>query len=162
KIDGGLEVVAAHAPSLLPRATAASAAEEPAEDVAEVAEVEVAAEVEVGAAEARAAVRAEPVVLLALLGVGEEVVGRLYLDDPVAEPVALLDHLEDRPLVELRRLREQRLVHVRVEGAFGLDLGEPLAAEDRRERAVDEAHALLELRLLVLGRCLERPAEVVQ
>ena len=59
-------------------AAAASAAEEPAEDVAE---VEV-AEVDVG--RPRPAVgRAEGVVLLALLGIGEDVVGLLDLLEPL-------------------------------------------------------------------------------
>ena len=51
---------------------------------------------------------------------------------------------------------------VRVEGALGLDLGETVPLEQRRERAMDELDALLELRLLVGGRRLERPLEVVE
>ena len=47
-------------------------------------------------------------------------------------------------------------------GAVGLDLDEALARERVGERAVDEPDALLELRLLVLGRGLERPLEVVE
>ena len=44
----------------------------------------------------------------------------------------------------------------------GLDLLEPLAAEQVGERPVHERDALLELRLLVLLGRLERPLEVVQ
>ena len=46
-------------------------------------------------------------------------------------------------------------------GALRLDLHEPLLRERVGERPVDEAHAVLELRLLVLGRGLERALEVV-
>ena len=52
----------------------------------------------------------------------------------------------------LGRLREQRLLRVRVERPVGLDLDEALARERVGERAVHEPHALLELRLLVRGR----------
>ena len=44
----------------------------------------------------------------------------------------------------------------------GLDLGEALRRERVGERAVDEADAVLELRLLVLRGGLERPLEVVE
>ena len=80
----------------------------------------------------------------------------------VAEPVALLQHLDHGALLRLGRLREQRLVDVRVEGALGRDLLEALLAQRVRERAVHEANALLELRLLVLVRGHERPLEVVE
>ena len=48
---------------------------------------------------------------------------------------------------------------MRVESAVRLDLREPLARERSRERTMDEPHALLELRFLVLGGSLERPLE---
>ena len=48
----------------------------------------------------------------------------------------------------VRGLREQRLVDVRVEGAVRLDLLEPVLARGVRERALDEANTLLELRFL--------------
>src|ERR671931_61973 len=77
------------APALAARLRAAGAAptaEEPAEEVAEIAEVvdvEV-AEVDVRALEAAAAVRgAEPVVLLPLLGIREQVVRTLHLLEPL-------------------------------------------------------------------------------
>jgi hypothetical protein len=53
-------------------------------------------------------------------------------------------------------------VHVRVELAVGCDEGEPLMLEELLELTVDEPHALLELRLLVLLGGLERPLEVIQ
>ena len=81
----------------------------------------------------------------------------------VAEPVALLQHLQHGALLgPLAGLREQRLVDVRVEGALGLDLREPVPLDEAEQRAVDEPDALLELRLLVLGGSLERPLQVVE
>src|SRR5437763_4289954 len=61
-------------------------------------------------------------------------------DDPcwaqhtVAELVALLEHLDDGALLGVGRLRQQRLLRVRVELAVRLDLAQPLAREQRRER----------------------------
>src|SRR5205085_6455033 len=84
EVDHRLEVGSAH-PALgaRPRAAAApAAAEEPAEQVAEIADVEV----EARAAEPagpRHPIRAEGVVLLPLLRVGEEVVGVLHLLEPL-------------------------------------------------------------------------------
>ena len=80
----------------------------------------------------------------------------------VAQAVALLDHLEDRPVALVGRLREQGLVDVRVERAIGLDLDEPLLGERRAKLAVHQPHALLELRLLVLLGGDERALEVVE
>ena len=60
----------------------------------------------------------------------------------VAQPVALLDDVDHRPLFLLRRLREQRLVHVRIEAALGLDLGETLALQQLVQVAMDEPDAL--------------------
>ena len=205
---------------------AAAAAEEPAEEVGE---VEV-GELRAGAATAKPAPpmpavrRAEGVVGLPLLGVGQHVVGALDLlearlvaaspwfasgwcsraslryaflissaeaffgdaerlvqvrhftpprslghdhagrpEHPVAEPVALLQDLQHRALLgAVGGLGQQRLVDVRVEGAVGLDLGEPVPREEAEQRAVDELDALLELRLLVLRGRLERPLEVVE
>ena len=51
---------------------------------------------------------------------------------------------------------------VRVERAVGVDLHEALAAERVAERPVDEANALLERGLVVLGRRLQRPFQVVE
>ena len=82
EVDDRLDVGAAHPGRLSPAAPAAPGAEDPAEDVAEIADVEV-AEVEVAASEARRAVGAEGVVLLALVGVGQEVVGRLDVLEPL-------------------------------------------------------------------------------
>jgi len=80
----------------------------------------------------------------------------------VAQEVALLEHLDHVALVGVRGLCEQRLVAVRVEGPVDLDLGQTLTLERAREGPVDEADALLELRLLVLAGSLERTLEVVQ
>ena len=80
----------------------------------------------------------------------------------VAEPVALLQHLDHGSLLRLGRLREQRLLRVRVELPVGRDLRESLLRERVGERAVHQADAVLELRLLVLGRGLERALEVVE
>src|SRR5215213_6966428 len=78
-------------------------------------------------------------------------------EHPVAEPVSLLQHVDDLPgLLLVVRLREQRLVHVRVERALGLDLGEPFLLQRPDERAMDEPDAILELRLLVLHGRVER------
>src|SRR5262245_42205922 len=49
-----------------------------------------------------------------------------------------------------------------VESAVGLDLLEALLRERVPEGAVRKGHALLELRLLVLRGCVERPLEVVE
>jgi hypothetical protein len=49
--------------------------------------------------------------------------------DAVAEAVALLEHFEDGAVVLLGRLREERLVDVRVEVAVRLDFDETLFAE---------------------------------
>ena len=51
---------------------------------------------------------------------------------------------------------------VRIELPVSLDRGDAVPLEQRRERAMDEADALLELRLLVLFRCGECPLEVVE
>ena len=51
---------------------------------------------------------------------------------------------------------------MRVEPPLGGDLGEPLLRERVGERAVDEPDAVLETRLLVRRRELERPLEVVE
>src|SRR5581483_5436731 len=65
----------------------------------------------------------------------------------IAEPVALLQHLQHGAgLGVLCRLRQQRLVDVRVEGAVRLDLLEPVLARHLDERALDKPDALLELR----------------
>ena len=175
----GLEVGAALGlgRALPAEAAARAAAEEAAEEIAEVEVLELRSAT---AAEGPAPVRRpELVVLRALLGIGEHVVGALDLlelrlvaaavgvmlarelpvrlldllgrrrswgrpacrtglpsfghDHPgrpehlVAEPVALLQHLEHRALLgALGRLREQRLVDVRVEGALGVDLRQPV------------------------------------
>ena len=182
----GLEIGAAlrcKSCSLRPRCRrTAAASEEAAEEIAEIAQVEVLELRPAGAAHRAAAVRrAERVVGLALLGVGEDVVGALDLlearlvaatrvrvmlprelavrlldllgrgvlgdaqrvvqirhsghdhpggaDHLVAEPVALLQHLQHRALLgTLARLGEQRLVDVRVEGAFRRDLGQSRGA----------------------------------
>src|SRR5439155_11830765 len=83
EVDPDLEVVPSLAALLLLLpATAAAAAEAPAEDVAEIAEIPevepLGREVEAPARPAAAVRRAEGVVLLALLGVGEDVVSRLH------------------------------------------------------------------------------------
>src|SRR5581483_10799631 len=79
-------------------------------------------------------------------------------DHASADRVALLDDVDDVTLLlVLGRLREQRLVHVRVELAAGRDLVHSVALEERGERAVDESHAVLEL----FG-CAQRPLEVVE
>src|SRR5439155_337374 len=70
--------------------------------------------------------------------------------DPVAEPIALLQDLDHAALFRLGGLREKRLVHVWVELAIGLDLGKALPLERGRELTVHQPHALLELDLLVL------------
>src|SRR4051812_30254543 len=80
----------------------------------------------------------------------------------VAELVALLQHLDDGALLDVGRLRQQRLLRVRVELAVRLDLAQPFTCEQRRERPVDEADALFELRLLVLACGLERTLEIVE
>src|SRR2546423_2872921 len=80
----------------------------------------------------------------------------------VSEPVALLHDLEHRALLGLGRLREERLVDVRVEAAVRLDLGEALAVERVLQLAVDEANAFLELCLLVLLRGGQRALQVVE
>jgi len=59
-------------------------------------------------------------------------------------------------------MAQQRLVDVRVEAPVGVDLGEPVPLHEPDERLVDEAHALLELGLLVLGGRLERALQVVE
>src|SRR5262249_127504 len=82
--------------------------------------------------------------------------------DLVTQLVALLAGLDHGALFRLGRLREQRLVHVRIELPVGLDLGETLLPEQVGERAVHEANTLLELRLFVLRRSLECTAEVVE
>ena len=51
---------------------------------------------------------------------------------------------------------------VRIELPVGLDGDEPLLLKHVRQLAVDEPDALLELDLLVLGRGLQRPFQVVQ
>src|SRR5581483_591844 len=97
----------------------------------------------------------------------------------IAEPVALLQHLQHGAgLGVLCRLRQQRLVDVRVEGAVRLDLLEPVLARHLDERALDKPDALLELRrptifsarrrASLVGAAgsllcrLERPLEVVE
>src|SRR5205823_6543743 len=79
QVDGRLDVGAPQTPlAAATRAAPPAAAEQPPEDVAEVPDVEVGTEVDVAPAEpARTAVGAEGVVLLPLLGIGEEVVGGL-------------------------------------------------------------------------------------
>src|SRR4029078_12555067 len=78
--------------------------------------------------------------------------------DALAQLVALLDDVDHGALLRLGGLGEQRLVHVRIELSLGLDRRDAVALEHPRERAVDEADALLELRLLVVvvrfGRAL--------
>ena len=193
----------------------AAAAEEPAEQIAEVSEVSH-VEVEAAALAVAPAVRSERVVLLALLRVLEDVVRALDLlearlgvgvsrvlvrvvlagelavrllelfrrgvvsnaerlverrhsatitragrSDVVTQPVALLQHPDHRARLRLGGLRDQRLVDVRVEEALGLDLDQPLLREHLGQLPVDEANAVLELRLLVVLGGLERAAEVV-
>src|SRR5262245_30382871 len=83
--------------------------------------------------------------------------------DAVAEAVALLQHLHDRPGLEpVDGLREQSLVDVRIEGAVRLDLGHAGAREHVGERAVDQPDAVLQLRLLVFLCRDQRPLEVVE
>src|SRR5260221_716861 len=73
-------------------------------------------------------------------------------NDAVAELVALLHDVEDgAALGLLRRLREKRLVDVRIELPVGRDELDAVPLEQRRERAVDETDALLELRLIGVG-----------
>src|SRR5437660_6728153 len=81
---------------------------------------------------------------------------------PVAERVALLHDVDYRALLGLGRLRQQRLVHVRIEHRARLDLLHAVSLEQRRERAVRETHALFELRLLMLRRSFERTLEIVE
>src|SRR3954451_19722295 len=82
--------------------------------------------------------------------------------DALAERVALLQHVDDVAFLLVRGLREQRLVDVRVELSFRLDLLQPLALEQLLERAMDEANTLLELRLLVVDGGDERALEIVE
>src|SRR5215207_2199650 len=81
---------------------------------------------------------------------------------PVTESVSLLEHLDDGTLFRLGRLRQQRLVDVRVELPVSLDLVETFSLERRAKLARDERNALGELRLLMLLARLERTLEVVQ
>src|SRR5207248_8262388 len=99
-------------------------------------------------------------IVLALRGGRDDYPGRP--EDAVAQAVALLEHLQYGALLGLGRLREQRLVDVRVERPVGVDLGETLAIERRLELAVHQPNALFELRLLVLLGRGQRPLEVVE
>src|SRR6266540_3101534 len=72
--------------------------------------------------------------------------------DAVAEAVALLEHFEDGAVVLLGRLREKRLVDVRIEVAVRLDFDETLLAERLLQLTLDEADPFLDLPLLMLGR----------
>src|SRR2546423_4971015 len=53
-------------------------------------------------------------------------------------------------------------MHVRVEPGARVDLLHPVLLEQRRERAVRQTNALLELRFLMLRRGLERALEIVE
>src|SRR2546423_10516285 len=53
-------------------------------------------------------------------------------------------------------------MHVRVEPGARVDLLDPVLLEQRRECAVRETNALLELRFLMLRRGLERALEIVE
>ena len=70
--------------------------------------------------------------------------GRKHL---VAELVALLHDLDHGALLRVGRLREQRLVHVRIELALCIDLPESLLLQQVGKRAMHEPDAVLELRL---------------
>src|SRR6266851_5939099 len=82
--------------------------------------------------------------------------------DAVAEPVALLDDVDDRALLGVRRLREQRLVDVRIERARRLDLAQAVSLEQSGECAVHQPDAVLECGLLMLRRRDERTLEIVE
>src|SRR5207249_10340907 len=69
---------------------------------------------------------------------------------------------DHRALVSVGRLREQRLVHMRIELAVRLDLREALLRKHVRQRAMHEPDAVLELRLLVIRRRFERAPEIVE
>jgi hypothetical protein len=198
------------------RASAPAAPEEVGEDVAEAAEVAEIKLLETDTARPCSphlrATGAEHVVLLALVGVGEDVVGVLDLlkallgflvagigvgvvapcqlavglldllrgggarnpkrlvevarhwsllllsardnharraQDPIAEQIAALYDLEDRPLFGPGGNRRQRLVHVRIEGDIGGNLLQPLFGQHITELAMDETNAVLELGLFV-------------
>ena len=83
-------------------------------------------------------------------------------DHAVAEAVALLQHLEHGAFLRVRRLREERLVDVRVEAAVRLDLRETLARQSIAQGPLHQTNALFELRLLVLFRGRERALEIVE
>ena len=83
-------------------------------------------------------------------------------NDAVAELVALLDDVDHRALLGLGRLRQQRLVDVRVELPVRLDRLHPVPLEQAGQRAMDELDAFLELRLLVLLGSRESPLEIVE
>src|SRR5882762_4328239 len=51
---------------------------------------------------------------------------------------------------------------MRIELAVGLDLGQSLPLQHISKRAMHKPHAVLELRLLVTSRRLERAAEIVE
>ena len=53
-------------------------------------------------------------------------------------------------------------MHVGIELAFGLDLGQPLLREQVGQRAMNKPDAVLDLPLFVLRRSLERTAEVIE
>src|SRR6185436_140211 len=84
-------------------------------------------------------------------------------NDAVTDAVAALNHLEHRAGLGIRaRLRQERLVHVRVERPVRLDLDEPLLRERAAKGLLDESYAVQELRLLVLLAGLERALEAVE
>src|SRR5439155_12690257 len=83
--------------------------------------------------------------------------------DLVAEPVAALDDLEHGTGLGLVvRLRQHRLVDVRIERAVRSDFDEALLLERLPKRPLDQSDTVDESRLLVALGCLERPLEVVE
>ena len=79
-----------------------------------------------------------------------------------AELVALLHDLDHGALVGVGRLREQRLVHMGIELALGLDLGQSLLRKQIGQGTMDEPDTVLDLPLFMLRSSLERPPEIVE
>ena len=80
----------------------------------------------------------------------------------IAEPVALLDHLDHGALLLVGGLREQRLVHVRVEAGRSSRSRPGPPSRAGRGATLDEPYALLDRGLLVLRDGVERAPEVVE
>src|SRR2546430_943180 len=84
------------------------------------------------------------------------------ISSSVAEAVALLHDFQHRArLHTVARLREQRLVDVRVERSVGLDLGEAFPLERGLKRALDEAYPLDHGGVVVDLGGVQRALEVV-